>query len=162
MNRPADAGEANRLYWESDESVADIAARLDMSRRALYDAIEPLPTGASCEICGGPMTFENRSARTAGQATCAVCAATGSTTADRPDRADRAGGARPAARAERPERAERSPGAARAAGNGEEAELSPEASLERLLEERTVMVGGAALAGAAIGALVTFMLVSRR
>jgi hypothetical protein len=129
---PLDAREANRLYWESDESVADIAARLDMSRRALYDAIEPLPTGASCEVCGGPMTFENRSARTAGHASCAVCTATGAADAD-----DTATGA----------------------DDGEE---SRQDTLDRVLEERTVVVGGAALAGAALGALVTFMLVSRR
>jgi transposase-like protein len=42
---PSIQAEANRLYWETDESVAEIARRFDLSRRALYDAIEPLPSG---------------------------------------------------------------------------------------------------------------------
>jgi hypothetical protein len=126
MNDTVDTAEANRLYWESDESVADIAARLDMSRRALYDAIEPLPSGGTCDVCGGPLTFENRSARTAGHASCEVCAATGATP-------------------------EEHAAAAAAAEDGHPA-----------FDERTAWLGGAALAGAALGALVTFALVSRR
>jgi hypothetical protein len=78
------------------------------------------------------MTFENRSARTAGHASCAVCTATGAADAD---------------------------DTATDADDGEE---SRQDTLDRVLEERTVVVGGAALAGAALGALVTFMLVSRR
>src|SRR5687768_5905870 len=57
------ATEANRLYWESDVSVAEIAQRLELSRRALYAAIQPLPAERNCERCGSPMTYENRSAR---------------------------------------------------------------------------------------------------
>lgn len=75
MGTTVDRAEANRLYWETDESVADIARRLDMSRRALYVAVDPLPTGEDCGTCGGPLTYENRSARTAGHATCERCAA---------------------------------------------------------------------------------------
>jgi hypothetical protein len=118
------AAEANRLYWETDDSVSEIAERLEISRRALYEAVDPLPTGDPCTVCGGPLTFENRSARTAGNATCAVCAETGATDEDAVDTAD------PAAAAD--------------------------------AEERAMLVGGAALAGAAIGALVTFALVHRR
>lgn len=124
MHDPVDTAEANRLYWESDESVADIAARLDMSRRALYDAIEPLPSGGTCDVCGGPLTFENRSARTAGHASCEVCAATGATPEEH---------------------------AAAAADEGHPG-----------LDERAAWLGGAALAGAALGALLTFALVPRR
>jgi hypothetical protein len=125
MHDPVDTAEANRLYWESDESVADIAARLDMSRRALYDAIEPLPSGGTCDVCGGPLTFENRSARTAGHASCEVCAATGASPEEH--------------------------AAAAAASDGHPA-----------VDERTAWLGGAALAGAALGALLTFALVPRR
>ena len=42
-----DAAEANRLYWETEQSVADIAQQLDISRRALYGAVRPLPAGAA-------------------------------------------------------------------------------------------------------------------
>jgi uncharacterized Zn finger protein (UPF0148 family) len=67
------AEEANRLYWQSDTSVADIAAQLDLSRRALYDAVIPLPTDTPCPRCGAPLTYANRSARDSGDARCAIC-----------------------------------------------------------------------------------------
>jgi hypothetical protein len=69
------AREANRLYWDSDTPVADIAQQLELSRRALYDAIRPLPSGTTCDVCGGEMTWENRSARTAGVVVCMQCRA---------------------------------------------------------------------------------------
>jgi hypothetical protein len=69
------AAEANRLYWDSDTPIAEIADRLDLSRRALYDAVEPQPAGAPCIRCGGEMQYANRSARRAGYATCAECGA---------------------------------------------------------------------------------------
>lgn len=65
--------ELNRLYWESDESVTDIADRLGLSRRALYDELEPLPAGADCPECGGALGFRNRTAAEAGEAECADC-----------------------------------------------------------------------------------------
>jgi hypothetical protein len=127
MTPPSDvATDANRLYWESEDSVAEIAERLELSRRALYDLIEPLPTGTTCDVCGGPLTFENRSARTAGDAVCAICQETGATDPDA--QADAAQG-------------------------------------EHLLDadhEHALLVGGAAIAGAALGALLTFALVPRR
>lgn len=72
----ADANTArklNRLYWESDASVADIADRLDISRRALYDGIEPRPAGRPCPECGAPLGFRNRTALHDGKAECAEC-----------------------------------------------------------------------------------------
>lgn len=124
---PDTATEANRLYWDTEESVGEIAERLDISRRALYDVIEPRATGEPCPTCGGPLAFENRSARTAGDATCAICAETGAT----------------------PEE--------------EVGETEPRitAPLDDI-EERTFLVGGAMLAGAAVGALLTLALVPRR
>lgn len=67
------ANEANRLYWETDLSVGDIAQRLDISRRALYDAIRPVPTSGRCSRCGGELEFTNRSTRAHGFATCKSC-----------------------------------------------------------------------------------------
>lgn len=67
--------EANRLYWDSSASVAVIAQRMGWSRRALYDAIEPLPTEESCETCGSPLVYANRSARSSGTMTCIACEA---------------------------------------------------------------------------------------
>src|SRR5690606_15080067 len=77
------AAEANRLYWETETSAAEIAQQLELSRRALYDSVDPLPTSASCEVCGTPLVFENRSARNAGIETCPACTA-GEEEADTP------------------------------------------------------------------------------
>jgi hypothetical protein len=69
--------EANRLYWETDESVANIAAQLELSRRALYDAVRPRLAGVNCPQCGSAMVFENRSGRHADHAVCQQCEGTG-------------------------------------------------------------------------------------
>lgn len=65
--------EANRLYWETNTSVADIAEQFDVSRRALYDAVRPHPAGFDCPTCGQGLQYENRSARRDRQATCSEC-----------------------------------------------------------------------------------------
>lgn len=120
--------EANRLYWETDNSVADIAQQLELSRRALYDAVEPLPSGASCPACGTPLVFENRSARSSGHEICPSCEA-----------------------------------------DPDEAELAATAVADDLRDDRAVFessqavrVGTAAIAGAALGAIATLVLVPRR
>jgi len=66
-------GEANRLYWETDASVAEIANGLDISRRALYDAIQPRPAGGACPECGMVVVFRNRTAAERGRAECLEC-----------------------------------------------------------------------------------------
>jgi hypothetical protein len=73
--QPTLAAEANRLYWETETSVADTAEQLNLSRRALYDMLRPSPTGARCPSCDGEMAYENRSARTAKEAKCTECGA---------------------------------------------------------------------------------------
>jgi len=75
LSDPDVTGEANRLYWETDTSVAGIAEQLHLSRRALYDVLRPGAAGAKCTICGGDMVYENRSARSAGQPVCSLCGA---------------------------------------------------------------------------------------
>jgi hypothetical protein len=127
------ATEANRLYWDTEDSVAEIAQRLDLSRRALYELVEPLATGLPCATCGGPLVFDNRSARTAGDPSCPVCAAIGATEADSATAAADA--------------AARAPDLVPALGEA---------------EERALLVGGALMGAAAVGALVTFALVPRR
>lgn len=73
--RTATGPEVNRLYWESDESVAEISNRLGVSRRALYDLIDPLPAGTQCKSCGGDLFYGNRSAKAAALARCLACGA---------------------------------------------------------------------------------------
>lgn len=117
--------EANRLYWETDESVAGIAQQLELSRRALYDAVQPLPAGIDCPDCGTMMVYENRSARTSHNAICLSC------TIEEEE-------------------------------SGQDEMPQPPAPLPPELNEDLVRVGGAALAGAALGAFVTLLFVRRR
>jgi DNA-directed RNA polymerase subunit RPC12/RpoP len=65
--------EADRLYWDTGTPVADIADRLEISRRALYDAIQPRPIGLACADCGEGLVFRNRSAAERRQAECPAC-----------------------------------------------------------------------------------------
>jgi ribosomal protein L37AE/L43A len=69
------AAEANQLYWNSQASVGDIANQLGISRRALYELIEPQPTGVPCSECGTETAFANRSSHSAGLARCPSCGA---------------------------------------------------------------------------------------
>lgn len=73
MADPNTERELNRLYWESDASVSEIADRLDISRRALYDGIEPHPAGQPCPECGAPLGFRNRTALENREAACPEC-----------------------------------------------------------------------------------------
>lgn len=114
--------EANRLYWETDESVAGIAQRLELSRRALYDAVQPLPAGRDCPDCGRMMVYENRSGRTADNALCVYCDA----------------------------------------AEPEEAAPAMPDGMPLHFDEDLLRIGGAALAGAALGSLLTMLIVRRR
>lgn len=65
--------EINRLYWTTDASVADIADHVGVSRRVLYDSIDPQPAEAQCPDCGEALAFRNRTAAERGEASCAGC-----------------------------------------------------------------------------------------
>jgi len=65
--------EANRLYWESDESVNQIGEKLGLSKGVLYGLIDPLPAGLPCPGCGDEMVFPNRTARDKGFLACPEC-----------------------------------------------------------------------------------------
>lgn len=68
------AEEVNRLYWQSDVSVAEIAKRLGLSKRALYDALAPWPAERTrCPACGGELLYTTRSKRRAGETVCGDC-----------------------------------------------------------------------------------------
>lgn len=86
----------NALYWESDASVAAIADRLGISRRALYDNIDPRPAGARCPACGGELQYRNRTAAERLEPECAQCGET--TTLEEAARAAAARGAEPGPR----------------------------------------------------------------
>jgi hypothetical protein len=65
--------EANRLYWESEESVNQIGEVLGLSKGVLYGLITPLPAGLPCPKCGEEMVFPNRTAREKGFLACPEC-----------------------------------------------------------------------------------------
>ena len=73
MAGKSNAESVNHLYWETESSVAEIADQLGISRRALYELIEPLPSGAECATCGAEMTYANRSAKATNAGRCIVC-----------------------------------------------------------------------------------------
>jgi len=65
--------EANRRYWESEESVNQIGEALGLSKGVLYGLISPLPAGLPCPGCGEEMVFPNRTAREKGFLACPSC-----------------------------------------------------------------------------------------
>jgi hypothetical protein len=66
--------EVNHLYWETRVPVTEMAERLGISRRTIYDMIRPISAGESCPECGGGMlVYPNRSARMSGEAVCSAC-----------------------------------------------------------------------------------------
>ena len=163
------AAEVNRLYWETDVSVGEIANRLGLSRRALYDALRGRPTGSACPACGAGLVYANRSRRDAGQATCPDCGL----------EVDVATTERRAAEPAAPERPAAEPAAAGKAGDLHEAEdqawAEPDATVEQEWDagrlapiapdasyrlDRALLLGGAALLGVAAGAIL--MLLMRR
>ena len=127
------APEANQLYWNSEASVGEIANQLGISRRALYELLEPQPTGVPCGDCGAETVFANRSSHTAGLARCPSC---GLETAV------------PAARAE--------PVAEPAPSEAPQAKANGKHSLAR-----PITIGGAALVGVVIGAIATLIITRR-
>jgi hypothetical protein len=132
--------EANRLYWETDTSVADIADRFELSRRAFYEVVSPASAGSACPACGQGLHYENRSARRDRQATCPECGARTSLDPDAEARAMLEPA--PAIRDLR-------------AGDravGESSDLrTPD------LRSRAVLLGGAAIAGVALGTVAALL-----
>lgn len=145
---------ANELYWDSDASVGQIADDLGISRRALYDNIDPAPAGEDCPECGSPLGYRNRTAAERRAAECAECGL--ERTVERPmeapargaggSAADRAGPATPEEEPEGPE-LER---ASRAARLAPVARRVPATGAGPLLS-------GAMLAGLAVGAAVGYV-----
>jgi hypothetical protein len=147
------ADEANRLYWNSELSVAEIATRLDLSRRALYDLVRPLPADAPCPDCGAGLGYTNRSARDSGRGACAACAAGVKGSAAAAD-AEQADGARPAAEAHRRRhRAEASPAPSGVLPPAPSGDLPPAYAMLPLpsLRRRALRLGAVAFVGLAAG-----------
>ena len=72
-NDAPEARKANRLYWESDQSVNAVAELLGVSKGRLYDLVAPLPVDIACPDCNQGLSFPNRTARDRGLVTCDTC-----------------------------------------------------------------------------------------
>lgn len=139
--------EINRLYWGTDRSVADIAETVGASRRALYDAIQPRPAGATCPSCGSELTFRNRRGVQRREAECADCGREQRVAPAAADDADEG----PATPSGSPTRHRtRDPLAEAAEGRSGTGDAG-----------RSTLIGAAALIGLAMGA-VTALLMRRR
>jgi hypothetical protein len=73
IDLPAEQVEANRRYWESDESVNGIAEAMGMSKGRLYDLLLPFDAEHACPACGSALGFAHRTARDRGMVGCEVC-----------------------------------------------------------------------------------------
>lgn len=135
--------EANRLYWQTEMSVADIAEQLSVSRRALYELVQPEPAGTTCSACAGDVVFVNRSARTSGTGRCVACGAESMLT-------------------ETPERAVLEETVPPYASGWPRAREVPVDGEPDDLRTRALKIGGIAIAGAALGAVTALMLARRR
>lgn len=64
---------ANALYWDSDESVNQIAEDVGVSKGTLYNLVDPLAAGVPCPRCATEMEYPNRTARQKGLLVCPAC-----------------------------------------------------------------------------------------
>lgn len=64
---------ANELYWQSDQSVNQIAEDLDLSKGTLYQAVQALESDVDCPRCWSGLVYPNRTAREKGFLTCPEC-----------------------------------------------------------------------------------------
>lgn len=142
---------ANRLYWNSSETVDRIAGQLGMSRNALYSAVRPAPAGVECPDCDEELVFPNRTSRLAGRA---LCLSSGATHA--------VAGLPPVG--SRPDR-ERAPGASGYEGREEGYAGARGARLGGLRDglaavepQRAALIGGAAVMGAVAGVAAATLL----
>lgn len=141
MNAPRSTPEerANELYWRSEDTVEEVAERLEMSRGALYSHVRPLEAGGECPDCGAALVYPNRSSRAAGRAACPECERTFAEEA----------AAAPVARGE-----ESHPHLGQAPGNGDASGRLRRwrEDLAAVEPERAAMIGGAAALGVVFGA----------
>ena len=67
------ADRATDLYWDSPQSVNQIAETMDLSKSGLYALIRPLPAERACPECGEGLVFPNRTAKQKGIGSCLGC-----------------------------------------------------------------------------------------
>ena len=70
---PEVAERSNELYWDSPQSVNQIADDLDLSKGTLYGILAPRPAGLGCPLCGDEVGWANRTARDRDNLECPTC-----------------------------------------------------------------------------------------
>lgn len=65
---------ANELYWQSGQSVNQIAEQMDLSKSRLYGLVQPLAAGNPCPECQADLFFPNRTAMEKRFVSCNKCA----------------------------------------------------------------------------------------
>lgn len=139
MERNASAApEANRLYWQTNRSVADIAEELSVSRRALYELITPESAEMQCGSCGGDVVYSNRSAKSSHTGRCNQCGTECDTINDVTDMSETL-----------------TPYAA-----GWPRVIHRQGAED--VKGRAMQLGGVAIAGAAVGAIAALLITRRR
>lgn len=77
MDTPNDQGilaeEVNRRYWDTGQSVNQIADELGISKGQLYELLNVMPAGVRCPRCSGELGYPNRTAREKNFVTCVTC-----------------------------------------------------------------------------------------
>lgn len=79
------ANRATDLYWNSGQSVNQIAEAMDLSKSGLYAIVRPLSADRPCPDCGDGLVFPNRTAKQKAIGSCLACGYTGGKQAEGPD-----------------------------------------------------------------------------
>lgn len=144
---------ANELYWNSPDTVDQVAEQAGMSRNALYGVVRPLDAGADCAACGEGLVFPNRSTRAAGRALCLACGSTASV--DELSGATAAAGAASRHSAHEEEETGSARGWSATAGDYTGRLRRWREDVASVEPQRAVMIGGAAALGILVGAAAT-------
>jgi hypothetical protein len=73
MPEHPDQSEIDRLYWQTEVTVAEAAAALGLPPRSMHQLVTPLPAGVHCYRCGTGLSFTSRSQRDGQRLRCERC-----------------------------------------------------------------------------------------
>ena len=74
--------ELDRLYWNTDLTVGDIAELVGLPATGLNRHASPLPADVRCYLCRNELAFTSRSQRSEQRVRCYACVATRAAVAD--------------------------------------------------------------------------------
>ena len=65
--------EIDRLYWETDTPVAEVARTLGLPARSMHQLVTALPAGVDCYRCSSELSFTSRTQRDGQRLRCDHC-----------------------------------------------------------------------------------------